>query len=42
MDVLHFGSFRNSSQKVSNSDLKHDLDVGCKEQVKEKPPWHGG
>lgn len=37
-DMFHFGSFRNSSQKVSNSDLKHDLD----EQVKEKPPWHGG
>jgi len=40
MDVLHFGStsFRNSSHKVSNNDLKHDLDV----VVKEKPPWHGG
>ena len=41
MDVIHFakgGSFRHSSHKVSNSDLKHDLD----EQVKEKPPWHGG
>lgn len=38
MDVLRFGSCRNSSHKVSNNDLKHDLDV----VVKEKPPWHGG
>ena len=38
MDVLRFGSFRNSSHKVSNNDLKHYLDV----VVKEKPPWLGG